>query len=178
MSCSSHYTDASSDLPKQSPVRMKNMLLPDSNSPINFSEQISFEKECNNNIVSSDGCPKTPTRPTTLSSENETTPTKCGTSDIEDDPLTPTANLKILADALSPELRLREMMQEKQAALASLDEEKSTQKIPRSASFEYESDVTDTPQAGSGGRKEKSLGRLCQRLEIELNPLETGGGVL
>ena len=73
----------------------------------------------------------------------EATPVK-QSNDDDIEPITPTTNLKMLADALSPELRHREMLKEKARALGSLDSDHEVQRkptlkhtgIPKMPSFE------------------------------------------
>ena len=101
---------------------------------------------------------------------NPVTPTKPQSEvQTELDPLTPTANMKLLMSAVSPEIRNREKEQ-KQAEMKEMD-------IPAEANNNY---MVAVPQKGTKrkagqsveepdedtqatGRKEKSLGLLCQR---------------
>ena len=104
---------------------------------------------------------------------NPVTPTKPH-SEADVDPLTPTANMKLLMSAVSPEIRNREKEQ-KQA-------EKKEVGIPTETNNNY---MVAVPQKGTKrkagqtveeidediqatGRKEKSLGLLCQRYYLKL----------
>ena len=88
----------------------------------------------------------------------EATPAKVTTD--TSDPVTPTANLNLLLDVLSPELRQRDMLKEKTRALERLDSvNDQAGLIPKMQSLDDED-----PRITPGGRKEKSLGLLCQRL--------------
>ena len=122
--------------------------------------------------------------PLNLAKQDCITPTKPENSDPELDPLTPTANLKMLISAASPEIRNREKLKEyfhkSQAEMDSCEDrlrcnenlaELTTQKIIKKENSkksckvaEFEGDEESAGDAGPAmGRKEKSLGLLCQR---------------
>ena len=101
---------------------------------------------------------------------NPVTPTKPQSeAQAELDPLTPTANMKLLMSAVSPEIRNREKEQ-KQAEKKEVDIPAETnnnymiavpQKGTKRKAGQSVEEVDEDTQAT--GRKEKSLGLLCQR---------------
>ncbi len=105
---------------------------------------------------------------------NTVTPTKPnGENTGELDPLTPTANMKVLMSAVSPEIRNREKEQ-REEAVALVEGEfgftvgannnnyklEAAQKGQKRKASQSAEDEDDSP---TSGRKEKSLGLLCQR---------------
>ena len=99
---------------------------------------------------------------------NPVTPTKPKEESTDLDPLTPTANMKLLMSAVSPEIRSREKEQKETVKqetavetnnnyITAVPSQKGTK---RKASQSVEEDEDDTQ---TSGRKEKSLGLLCQR---------------
>ena len=98
---------------------------------------------------------------------NPVTPTKPKDDTAEVDPLTPTANMKLLMSAVSPEIRNREKEQ-RQTKKQELTVETnnsymktvSQKGTKRKASQSNDDEEEDTQ---TSGRKEKSLGLLCQR---------------
>ncbi len=114
---------------------------------------------------------------------NPKTPTKPGSNTPELDPLTPTANLKMLINAASPEIRNREKVKELQSRHSAEEDviepepvkrtkktsTKSSAKRPSGGARKKLEPVCEEMQevefadGGGGGRKEKSLGLLCQR---------------
>ena len=98
------------------------------------------------------------THPETSKMELEVTPVK-NTVAPELDPLTPTANLKMLISAASPEIRHRERQRELQR----------TEEVGQASSpLESPERLLTEPKESAEivcavSRKEKSLGLLCQR---------------
>lgn len=77
-------------------------------------------------------------------------------------PLTPTANLKMLFSAVSPELRNRE--NKRQELFRAEQSDESLQEFPAAAEIDIEISASQESESGkSGSRKEKSLGLLCQK---------------
>lgn len=77
-------------------------------------------------------------------------------------PLTPTANLKMLFSAVSPELRNRE--NKRQELFRAEQSDESLQEFPATAEIDIEISASQESESGkSGSRKEKSLGLLCQK---------------
>ena len=82
-----------------------------------------------------------------------------------EDPVTPTANLKMLVSAASPAIRDREI--KKRELFPGGDRAGAC--LPRFGSSNYTASVENTAPTGSSGeritvsRKDKSLGLLCQR---------------
>ncbi|GAB1606895.1 transcription factor E2F8-like [Argonauta hians] len=101
-----------------------------------------------------------------LSIECPATPEKKWGSTDTEPPLTPTANLKMLSCAVSPELRRRDLMQEEKSnrhAVSQCDysQPESPHRLLKESNFIQDADPGKIFTAGS--RKEKSLGLLCQK---------------
>ena len=108
---------------------------------------------------------------------NQVTPTK---PSVEVDPLTPTANLKMLISAASPEIRNREKLKE-QCKYRKAEEKKNTESTKQKSAPKHkektkyksqcnsdtilgaEADIWTTDGMQAVSRKEKSLGLLCQK---------------
>ncbi|XP_013414777.1 uncharacterized protein LOC106176790 isoform X2 [Lingula anatina] len=138
---------------------------------------------CNRNIPAEDSAFLSPV-----------TPTKA--TDLNVDPLTPTANLKILISAASPEIRNRDnkkkelFKQEEMALGQSSDSWTGSESLSSDCHFEDGDDDKNYLQGGLS-RKDKSLGLLCQRflskfpeypaqseiIEISLDSVAKGLGV-
>ena len=94
------------------------------------------------------------------------TPTKPTSDEDPDDPLTPMANLKMLMNAASPEIRNRErelMLEQQQQVLM---EEKTVPMKRKSTKKEVENVIKTEMEVDAGpqgSRKDKSLGLLCHR---------------
>lgn len=87
-----------------------------------------------------------------------TTPTKSRQPQEDDDPLTPTANLKVLLSAISPALRDREAKRRKGLVFVDSEVEKKQTVSDREVEKGKEK-----PKRLEYSRKDKSLARLCSR---------------
>ena len=102
---------------------------------------------------------------------NPVTPTKPH-SEADVDPLTPTANMKLLMSAVSPEIRNREKEQAEKKEVDIPTETNNNymvavpQKGTKRKAGQTLEEVDEDTQAT--GRKEKSLGLLCQRYYLKL----------
>ena len=112
------------------------------------------------------------------------TPTKPQDSLIVLDPLTPTANLKVLMSAASPEIRNMEKRQKSKMLFNTILQVASQQnmELQQSSGVEFEVDVEGGIPLGEeyvddtekpANRKAKSLGLLCQRL-VEFRIIHSG----
>ncbi|XP_072045138.1 transcription factor E2F8-like isoform X2 [Amphiura filiformis] len=99
------------------------------------------------------------------------TPTKPLDTPTALHPLTPTANLKLLMSAVSPEIRSMEKRQKSKALFNAIVQAASQENLELQQSIEYEVDVETSSQDDDyvddgekpANRKAKSLGLLCQR---------------
>ncbi|KAK3577398.1 hypothetical protein CHS0354_032245 [Potamilus streckersoni] len=117
------------------------------NSSVQFTE---FQDR--NNSVTSDS----DVRPLTPSNQNGA---------ITGAPLTPTANLKMLFSAVSPELRNRESEKRSSSSDDEQEEDSNNDSNSQSEALDVDNDDLLPSQGGPkyGCRKEKSLGLLCQK---------------
>ena len=95
-----------------------------------------------------------------LANASCSTPTKTRQPPIEDDPLTPTTNLKVLLSAISPALRDREAKRRKGLIFA--DNVNEEEKKPTDSDHET-GKAKDKQKRPEYSRKDKSLARLCSR---------------
>jgi transcription factor E2F7/8 len=95
-----------------------------------------------------------------LSNASCSTPTKSRQPPIEDDPLTPTTNLKVLLSAISPALRDRESKRRK--GLIFSDDVNEGEKKPTDSDDQIEK-AKNKQKRPEYSRKDKSLAKLCSR---------------
>ncbi len=101
------------------------------------------------------------------------TPTKPQDVPTALDPLTPTANLKLLMSAVSPEIRSMEKRQKSKALFNAIVQAASQENLELQQTDQYEVEVETSSQGEEytedgekpANRKAKSLGLLCQRYE-------------
>ena len=103
----------------------------------------------------------------TVCETQSVTPKKISLNEHYEPPLTPTANLKMLFSAVSPELRRRDQMREetskcRQCLSTQIEEDVVPSKLSFSDSTSV-SDIESNKMFTTGSRKEKSLGLLCQK---------------
>ncbi|XP_064616742.1 transcription factor E2F8-like [Liolophura sinensis] len=80
-------------------------------------------------------------------------------------PLTPTANLKMLISAVSPEIRNRDKQTKRKELFKTVEDEleERAEEKPEQADDQDDLMSSQESEKGTGSRKEKSLGLLCQR---------------
>lgn len=80
-------------------------------------------------------------------------------------PLTPTANLKMLISAVSPEIRNRDKQTKRKELFKTVEDELEERAEEKSEQADDPDDLMSSQESekGTGSRKEKSLGLLCQR---------------
>lgn len=109
------------------------------------------------------------TEPTSCKPNTERSVTPTPEEDDIQAPLTPTANLKMLFSAMSPEIRNRdkrkELFQEEQSEMTKsvLDQDKTKSVQVDEVEIEDITNDLDGDSWKPGSRKEKSLGLLCQK---------------
>lgn len=91
---------------------------------------------------------------------------KWNSTECHEAPLTPTANLKMLSSAVSPELRRRDLLQEEKSNRHLLSQCDCSQPESPHGLLKENNFIQDTDSGKmftTGSRKEKSLGLLCQK---------------